>query len=49
MSNRFKAVGLFCWVVWGEFALSCHRKRQTIPGPERGPREGRTFFDSLTV
>ena len=23
MSNRFKAVGLFCWVIWGGFALPC--------------------------
>jgi len=23
MSNRFKAVGLFCWALWGEFSLPC--------------------------
>ena len=28
MSNRFKAVGLFCWALWGKFSLPCHQVLQ---------------------
>ncbi|MFQ8994063.1 MAG: hypothetical protein ACLR51_09215, partial [Subdoligranulum sp.] len=32
MSNRFQAVGLFCWAAWCEFSLPCRPVLQFFSG-----------------